>query len=302
MKRLPFLFLLFLVVACSKKTVSLESTTYVKDSAVYHSIEGVDEDLLSLDIYHFNNNKKNAPVIIYLHGGAWAIGDKSHKMQNKIDLFSSQGYVLVSANYRKSPWPPRKNKDDRIKFPDHNDDVAEAIVWVRDNIERYGGDNKNIVVLGFSAGAHLASLSGTSQEFLPKRGMQLSELKGVASIDIQAYDIENLMSLAKSIERSIYTNAFSSNPEVWSAASPQLQLEKGVSYPKFFIAKRGEEFRRQIADDFATALKDVGSEVTMFESDEYSHSQISEAIGKDGEEQITPALLRFLEDCFINEN
>jgi len=277
--------------------VRLESTSYEKETVAFNSITGVDEDLLSLDIYHFKN-RTALPVVIYVHGGAWAIGDKVHKMQNKIDLFSAQGYVLVSTNYRKSPWPPRKNKEDRVKFPDHSNDVADAIVWVRDNIDQYGGDSENIVVLGFSAGAHLAALSGTSGVFLPERGMDVDELKGIASIDIQAYDISALMSQAKSVERSIYANAFTTDPVLWSQASPQLQLEDGISYPKFFIAKRGEEFRRQIADDFASALEAVGSKVTMFESDEYSHSQISEAIGKEGENDITPALLLFLEDCF----
>ncbi len=44
-------------------------------------------------------------------------------------------------------------------WPEHIVDVKSAIVWVKENIARYGGDPNNIVLCGNSAGGHLASLA-----------------------------------------------------------------------------------------------------------------------------------------------
>ena len=56
-------------------------------------------------------------------------------MDNKINLLRYQeGYVLVSVNYRLSPFPYELNNPDRVMFPSHKEDVADAIKWVYDNI------------------------------------------------------------------------------------------------------------------------------------------------------------------------
>ena len=44
-------------------------------------------------------------------------------------------------------------------WPDHIVDVKSAICWVKDNIASYGGDPTRIVIMGVSAGGHLASLA-----------------------------------------------------------------------------------------------------------------------------------------------
>jgi arylformamidase len=75
-------------------------TDYVKSTVEYKTISGVDPNLLSLDIYHFGQTAAEKPIIIYVHGGGWRIGDKKNSMGNKKSLFSSLGYLLISVNYR----------------------------------------------------------------------------------------------------------------------------------------------------------------------------------------------------------
>ena len=43
------------------------------------------------------------PVIVYVHGGGWSIGDKSNNPLDKARLFTDAGYVYATVNYRLSP-------------------------------------------------------------------------------------------------------------------------------------------------------------------------------------------------------
>lgn len=91
------------LVNCSKSDSSPVLPSYLKTTVQYKQVNGVDANLLSLDIYHFGESSTEKPVIIYVHGGAFAIGDKANSMTNKQNLFSSLSYILVSVNYRLSP-------------------------------------------------------------------------------------------------------------------------------------------------------------------------------------------------------
>ena len=64
---------------------------------------------------------------------------------------AKNGWVCVSIGYRLSP---------DATFPDHLVDVKRAIAWVRENIDRWGGDSSFIAVTGGSAGGHLAGAGG----------------------------------------------------------------------------------------------------------------------------------------------
>lgn len=177
LKHYRFVLLIGLILSltdCSKEDGNpVEPTKYTKTTINYKTISGVDPNLLSLDIYHFGQTTTFKPIVIYVHGGAWAIGDKANSLDNKTNLFSSLDYLFVSLNYRLSPSTPSTDPN-RIKFPTHNEDVADAVKWIYDNITNYGGDKNKIVLLGHSAGAHLVSLTGTSNLFLPVRGIPLT--------------------------------------------------------------------------------------------------------------------------------
>ena len=112
-----------------------------------------------LDIYRPDGSSltDSRPVVVYVHGGGWRIGDKDNQLADKVNLFTGAGYVFVSINYRLSPT--NNNYDPgRIRFPDHPDDVGEAIGWIDRNIGAYGGDSERLLLIGHSAGAHLMSL------------------------------------------------------------------------------------------------------------------------------------------------
>lgn len=124
--------------SCSKNEDDPEEPIqYTKATVTYKTINNVDPNLLSLDIYHFDEPTELKPVVVYVHGGAWAIGDKANSIGNKKALFSSLEYIFISINYRLSP-STFSTDPSRIKFPAHNEDVADAVKWIYDNVDDYG--------------------------------------------------------------------------------------------------------------------------------------------------------------------
>lgn len=89
----------------------------------------------------------NRPVVLHLHGGAWAAGNHL-SFAGVAAILTNGGYVVVSLDYRRAP---------RHQFPAAYDDAVAALNWCRASIAEFGGDPANIVVLGESAGSNLAA-------------------------------------------------------------------------------------------------------------------------------------------------
>ncbi len=290
-----WIFLLFSAgVAClfaDGKTSGGES--YRKTTVQYGNIPGVDPALLSLDLYGFGDAAGTYPVVVWIHGGGWSAGDKANQLENKLGLFHSLGYMFISVNYRLSA-SGRKPGAPVVMFPDHNEDVADAIVWIIGNIGNYGGDRSRIAIMGHSAGGHLAALTGTSRKFLPERGIPLDTLRGIVCIDTEGYDVARMAGSGN----QLYLRAFGKDPVAWMDASPIHAMDSAVRYPPFFIATRGDAERRAGADAFAARLESVGTVVRLVDGSGYTHSQINDAIGRTGEKTITAPLVDFLRTCF----
>lgn len=296
MKKISIL-LLTLFLGCSNSSDPIPDDIEeipLKETIQYKTIEGIDANLLSLDIYYTDNVSAGRPVIIWVHGGAWAIGDKSNNIDDKVNLFQSNKWIFVSVNYRLSPFPSELSNPNRIKYPTHNRDVAEAIKWVYDNISEYGGNADKLALIGHSAGAHLVSLTGTRKEFLEHVGVPLSVIKGVASIDTEGYDVRSKVEE----QNDFYINAFGDNENENIEASPLSNVDGNAPFPKFFIAKRGTSTRIAIADAFITALQDNQASVSQVDGSIYSHSEINDAIGDEDETLITNPLITFFNSCF----
>lgn len=289
------LFLTVFMVSCTKKeggTQVQPAEMYVQKTVVYKQAPPTPPTLLSLDVWSFASTGTSRPVVIYIHGGGWKTGDKKNQLQHKLALFQSLGYVFISINYRLSPNPSQLNNPNRIKYPVHNQDVADAVKWVVDSISRYGGNPARMVLMGHSAGAHLASLTGISPLFLPARNIPLMYLRGVASIDTEGYDV------GSQIQEEIYQNAFGTDPAVHLEASPLHQIRNNTVYPRFFVAKRGNTARLEQANAFIARLQSAGATVEQVNGSMYDHEGINDAIGHPDDVVVTPALKSFLSACF----
>jgi len=95
-----------------------------------------------LDIYS-NNDATAKPVILFVHGGGFALGSKEGS--GNIGAMALQlGLVGVVMNYRLVP---------DYQWPSGADDITAAIHWLQHHIRNYGGDPENIILAGTSAGA-----------------------------------------------------------------------------------------------------------------------------------------------------
>ena len=108
-----------------------------------------------LDLWRTTTTPRGAPVLLYLHGGAWTFGDKREQGRPMLHEFVARGWIVVTANYRLAPRDP---------WPAQIEDVTRVLAWVKKNVGAHGGDPSRVVVAGGSAGGHLAALLALSSE------------------------------------------------------------------------------------------------------------------------------------------
>ncbi len=298
-KKIIIVLLSMLSFACSNSDENaIDPVEFLTDSTVvYKSIAGIDENLTSLDVYTLPNSKALKPVVIWVHGGGWAIGDKRNKMDKKVPFFRSLEYVFVSVNYRLSPFPYELTNTNRIKHPDHITDVADAIQWVYKNIDLYGGDKINIAVLGHSAGAHLVALMGTNQGLLSNRNINSNHIKGIGSFDTQAYDVHRAIDLLA--ESDLYINAFGDDETIQNDASPYYQIDNSSSITAHWLfTERGDQIRKDILNDFILKVETKNVSTTIIDANVYTHEDINNLIGDTSNTLISDAIKVFLNESF----
>ncbi|MFM1874832.1 MAG: hypothetical protein RL266_569, partial [Bacteroidota bacterium] len=273
-------FLLFLM----PLSVLGQNYTLYSDQS-YHTISGVSQNLLNLDVFVPNSGETPKPVMVYIHGGSWSVGDKS-AVGSKAEWFTDSNYVFVSINYRLSPEPADTLDANRIKFPDHSDDVGKAMAWVIENIGNYQGDTSRISVIGHSAGAHLALLVSTDPSYLNNEGYGLSKIKCSCALDAGAHHINYYMEnyiipYNQTVQWLTYVNAFTSDPTIWSQASPYTYLQANAGIPELLLVHQGTAQRIDLNQHFGTQAEAMGIPVTYFNADPMTHEQINQALGHD---------------------
>ncbi|MCR5096707.1 MAG: carboxylesterase family protein [Erysipelotrichaceae bacterium] len=114
-----------------------------------------DEDCLNLNIYT-PENASDCPVIIFFHGGGFNSGANSESPFDG-SLLARQGIISVFVNYRVGVLGYFCHKEIEKRYQRNGnfglDDQLQAIRWVKEYIEEFGGDKDNITIMGQSAGA-----------------------------------------------------------------------------------------------------------------------------------------------------
>jgi acetyl esterase/lipase len=250
----------------------------------YKSVSGVDSNLLSLDIYT-NTAFTNNPVIIMIHGGLWYTGDKSNNnvINPKKDYYLNKGFVFVSINYRLTD-------DANVHYPDNINDVSDAIKWVNQNIDEYGGNENNLYLMGHSAGAHLASLAVLANF------VSSSYIKGLILLDSGDYDVLEAYNNAKDRTKQVYETTFSSREDIMKEASPINHISSGKNLPKFLIfyaSDRAEDASPSQSKNFYNKLIDNGYTATLKGVSGKTHEMMDADVGKP-KDTLTIAIDNFL--------
>ncbi|MBB1285842.1 alpha/beta hydrolase [Flavisolibacter sp. BT320] len=163
MKQKSFFILAQLLFVFSNGSTQNAATTiqsFFSPGTVFHSnlsYAGDSHDKHLLDLYLPAGNKKDHPLVVWIHGGAWNHNDNYADMgymRQTVKAFVDSGYALASIDYRFSTTAP---------FPAQVQDCNQALDFLYRQAGKYGYDKNRIALIGFSAGGHLASLIGLSQ-------------------------------------------------------------------------------------------------------------------------------------------
>lgn len=233
------------------------------------------------------------PVIFWIHGGGWQVGDKSD-VGLKPKVMTERGYVFVSTNYRLLPDVPME---------DLIGDVAKAIGWVHRNIAKFGGDPNRIIVGGHSAGAQLAALICVDERYLTHENVPFTVLQGCIPVDGDTYDIPKIIMTAE-FRQALYggemftfghRQKFGNDPgkHVHFSAVTHVARDKGI--PPFLILYfPGNPETRAQAGRLEEVLKQSEIPVTTFGKRDSNHSRLNNDLGRP-DDPATIELFKFLD-------
>jgi arylformamidase len=213
-----------------------------------------------LDIYR--THRPNAPINIYVHGGAWRNG------QAKEFAFPAEMFMNAGANFVVLDFVQVQNAGGSLMPMAQQ--VRSAVAWVYQNAAHIGGDAERIYITGHSSGAHLsgcALVTGWQKDF----GLPENLIKGGLLIS-GMYDLKPVR-LSK---RSHYVKF---TDEIEEALSSQRHLDK-LNAPIIvaYGTQETPEFQRQNCE-FATAVKAAGKPVELIVGDGFNHFEMQETVG-----------------------
>ena len=312
--------------ACRAAEVPIWGPSHAPDAAyevervadIEYSTEPADEPWRHrLDVY-LPKGVKDFPVVVFVHGGAWMIGDnRCCGLYSSIgEFFASHGIAAVLPNYRLSPG---------AKHPDHIRDVARAYAWTATNIAAYGGRPDRLFLVGHSAGGHLVTLLATDERYLKAVGRSSSEIQGVIAlsgvyhipagkVDVQLggtdpasfrwdevapFRVDSGVgptALAGSgipLQVNVYGPVFGNDPETRADASPINHLRRGLPPFLLFSAERDLPTLAAMADEFHQALHAQGCDARLLHADGRNHNSIMFMASEPGD-PVGRAMLDFI--------
>ncbi|MFM1912857.1 MAG: hypothetical protein RIR51_695 [Bacteroidota bacterium] len=136
----------------------------LKKDLQYQSGDEYMNERNKLDVY-FSSELKDAPVLIFFHGGSIKAGSK-YIPKN----LEEQGIVVVTANYRLYP---------KVSVKEAVEDAAAVVKWTVDHIKEYGGSVDKLFITGHSAGGYLASMVALDSSYLRKYGLDQNVFAGI---------------------------------------------------------------------------------------------------------------------------
>jgi para-nitrobenzyl esterase len=139
-----------------------QAVAWSNQSAQDPRLESVGEGGMSEDSLYLNvtapKNASNLPVMVWFHGGAFAILSSNSKQYNNPASLTAQDVVLVTVNHRLGPFGymahPLLSAESGYNGSGNYGqlDLVMALQWVRDNITAFGGNPGNVTLFGQSGG------------------------------------------------------------------------------------------------------------------------------------------------------
>lgn len=161
-------FVLLLLSSCSPLYLVNTLSTESDSVTVAHQRYGK-EQRQQLDIFIPDRIVAGSPVVVFFYGGSWKRGERG-KYGFVGHSLGSKGYITVIPDYRLYP---------EVTFPAFVEDGAKVLAWVRENVDQA---RNGVVVMGHSAGAHIAALLALDQSYLEEAGQPSGIIHGMIGL------------------------------------------------------------------------------------------------------------------------
>ena len=217
-------------------------------------------EIEKLDIY--GAPRAGAPIMIFIHGGAWKNGTASEH------AFAAEMFVRSGAHFVVPDFTGVEQAGGSLLTM--VDQVRRAIAWVYTNGANFGGDPKRLYVCGHSSGAHLTSCALTT-DWQSGYNMPPDIIKGGICVS-GMYDLEPVRLSA----RSNYVKFDDQTVQELSAIRRLDRLKAPVIVA--YGTEETPEFQRQNRD-FAAAVKAAGKPVELVAAPDFNHFEMVESLG-----------------------
>ncbi len=225
------------------------------------------DDRQRMDIY-LPKRVTGAPVIFMVHGGAWRLGDKASPavIENKVARWVPKGFIFVSTNYRLLPnTAPLQQAED----------IARALARAQSKAISWGGDPSKFILIGHSAGAHLAALLAATPSMALKFGAR--PWLGTILLDSAALDVVQIM---QTRHARFYDYAFGSDAIYWRSVSP-IHLLSSAATPFLAVCSAQRDDSCPQANRFIAKAASLGVRAQALEQN-LSHKDINRQLGNNG--------------------
>lgn len=210
----------------------------------------------------FTTKKPNAPIFLFIHGGAWRHGAA------KSYFFPAELFVNAGAHYIAVDFTNViAAKGDITTMADQ---VRRAILWVHKNASTFGGDPNRLFIGGHSSGGHLCGVALTT-DWHKEYGAPADIVKGGLCMS-GMYDLKPVRLSA----RSHYVKFTDAMEQALSSQRHIANLRAPVVCT--YGTSETPEFQRQNRD-FAAAVKAAGKPIELIEAPNYNHFEMCESLG-----------------------
>lgn len=161
-------------------------------------------------------------------------------------------------------------------------DIADAIAYLRANAAKLEIFADKIVLMGHSAGAHLAALVATDTRYLDRAAVPVAAIKGVILLDGAGYDVAAQMAYPGNRVQAMYEAAFGTNPATQAALSPisHVAAPNSANWLILHVARRPDAKAQSAA--LGAGLTSNGANASVVPVPESTHSSINKDAGTDG--------------------
>jgi arylformamidase len=217
-------------------------------------------EIEQIDIYR--TTRGNAPIQIFIHGGAWR-GGSAKDSAYPAEMFVTAGAIFIAVDFVSIDQAGGN-------LMTIADQVRRAVAWVYKNASRFGGDPNRLYLSGHSSGAHLSGVVLVT-DWQKDFGLPMDIVKGAVLMS-GMYDLK-AVALSKRSKYVKFTDA------VVQALSAQRHLDK-LNTPLVLAhgTLESPEFQRQTRE-FAAAVKTADKPVQLIVAEGYNHFELPETFG-----------------------